>query len=115
MQLLRKPISPYHNDQYYLTKKTDLGRPVERPNLLLKFKLKGESEFNIERASRIKIDGRGCLLVYEDAAVTPKWIFLDGIRAVSIESLPRGGADLRPANVHPRAFSKTVRMMLPRS
>jgi hypothetical protein len=84
---------------------------MERPNLLLKFKLKGESEFNIEQASRIKIDGRGYLLVYEDAAVTPKWIFLDGIRAFSIESLPQVAQvsdSLRPANVHRRAFFTQV-------
>ncbi len=57
------------------------------PNLLLQFKVHGESKLSIERASRIKIDGRGCLLVYEDPTVASKRISLDSIGAFSIQSL----------------------------
>jgi hypothetical protein len=61
---------------------------MDRPNLMLKFELNRNREIKTEHATRIKIEGRGCLLVYGDSAATPKTICLEDLRGFSIRSLP---------------------------
>lgn len=78
-----------------------------RSNILLKLEMNGESKLKIELASRIKIDGQGCLLVYENPAVTPEKIFIDRIRAFSIRSLSDSSRQLRTYGRPPVRSSTT--------
>jgi hypothetical protein len=65
------------NDQYVQNR--------NMPNLLLKLELNGKREVRIERATRIKIDGRGSLLVYSSAAASPRRVCLEDLKAFSIQ------------------------------
>ena len=60
------------------------------PKLLLTFQIKGEREVRVEPATRIKIDGRGYLVVYGPSA-TPRKIAIGSMRAFDIRGYPGPG------------------------
>jgi hypothetical protein len=56
-------------------------------NLLLKFKLAGESRLHVRGATRIKIDGRGGLTLYDLGSGVAETIDLSQLRSFSIQTL----------------------------
>lgn len=59
---------------------------VEKPNLVLQFKLEGDPEGRIYTAERIKVDGKGGLTLYGDSSL-PEWIQMARLRAFSIRPI----------------------------
>jgi len=59
----------------------------ENPNLILSFKLAGDNRSRVCAASRIKVDGRGSLTVYDAASGLSEKIDLSQLQSFSIHSL----------------------------
>jgi hypothetical protein len=55
--------------------------------LLLKFKLAGDSRLHVKHATRIKIDGRGGLLLYDVRTGMAKTLDLSQLRSFIIQTL----------------------------
>jgi hypothetical protein len=55
-------------------------------NLVLKFQLAGETQFQIRGASRIKVDGRGGLLFYDVQNGTAERIDIGRLQSFSLLS-----------------------------
>jgi hypothetical protein len=58
---------------------------MERPNLLLTFKMPGASEPEVRGAARISVDGRGGILVYNAETGTPERISVDQLKSFQID------------------------------
>jgi len=64
---------------------------MENVNLILSFKLPGDSACRVRGAARIKIDGRGSLTVYGAENTFPETIDLAELQSFSIHSLSCAG------------------------
>jgi hypothetical protein len=60
---------------------------MDNLNLVLKFRVAGESVLRVKGAARIKVDGRGGLMVYDAQSGDAETIDLQSLRAFSIQSL----------------------------
>lgn len=63
-------------------------------NLVLKFKMAGDPQFHFKGATRIKIDGRGGLMLFDSASDVPEMIDTASLQAFSIHSLAHSQAAL---------------------
>jgi len=59
-------------------------------NLLLEFKLAGDSRLHVKSATRIKVDGRGDLTLYDACTGTADTLNLNHLELVSIQPLIGG-------------------------
>jgi hypothetical protein len=57
---------------------------MDNPNLILKFKLRGETDARIVGASRIRVDGRGGLTLYPLHDGIPERINLDLLQSFAV-------------------------------
>ena len=60
-------------------------------NLVLNFKLAGDSDWQIRPASRIRIDGRGSLKFYPAESTQAEMIDLARVRSLSIHAVGAAG------------------------
>jgi len=58
---------------------------MENPNLLLRFTRAHGAEIQVRAASRIRVDGLGGLLVYEDENAEPERLCLAELEYLSID------------------------------
>ena len=56
-------------------------------NLVLKFRVSGEQALRVKGAARIKVDGRGGLMVYDAQNGAAETIDLQSLQAFSIQTL----------------------------
>jgi hypothetical protein len=63
------------------------------PQLLVTFKVNGDSRVHVKGASRIKVDGRGGLTLYDAQGGAPELVSLGCLQALTIRTL----ADVAPA------------------
>lgn len=63
-------------------------------NLVLKFKLAGDPQTHIEGATRMKIDGRGNLVLYKGCGEDAEQLELRNVRSFSIHPVGLAHADL---------------------
>ena len=59
-------------------------------NLLLKYKLAGDSRIHVKGATRIKVDGRGGLMLYDVNTGAAETINLSQLRSFSIQPFSGG-------------------------
>jgi len=64
---------------------------MDKPNLILKYTLRGEREPRIVGAARIRIDGRGGLILYSPQSGKPERISLAGMESVALQPIVRAG------------------------
>jgi hypothetical protein len=60
---------------------------MDNLNLILKFKLAGDDHLHVKGAARIKVDGRGTLLLYNIQSRAVETIDLRTLRALSIQQV----------------------------
>jgi hypothetical protein len=70
---------------------------MENLNLILKFKLAGNGQFHVKGASRIKVDGRGGLMLYDAQNGTAETIDLRKLQTFCIQ--PVSGASQMNASL----------------
>jgi len=68
---------------------------MDKTNLILKFKRYGEQEAHVVGATRIRIDGRGGVILYSPNSRIPEWISLSGVETVAVQPVNR--ASILPA------------------
>jgi len=68
---------------------------MDQPNLILKYKRYDEAEPRVVGAARIRIDGRGGLILYSSQSRIPEWISLSGLESLAFQ--PVGPAGIRSA------------------
>jgi hypothetical protein len=66
---------------------------MNKLNLILKFKLAGDGHFHVKGAARIRVDGRGGLMLYGTQSGAVETIDLQALRSLSIQQVS-------PARVH---------------
>ncbi len=59
-------------------------------NLVLMFRLSGDGQMRVKGASRIKLDGRGGLMVYDSENGAAETYDLENMQSVSIQPLNVG-------------------------
>ena len=59
-------------------------------NLLVKFKLRGDSRFRIKGAARIKVDAEGRLTLFDAQGGAAETIAISDVDSISIHSVTRG-------------------------
>ena len=63
-------------------------------NLILKFKLAGDDRFHVKGAARIKVDGRGAMLLYNKQNRAVETIDLRALRSFCIQQVNPACAQL---------------------
>lgn len=75
--------------------------------LLLKFKLAGDSRLHVKPATRIKIDGRGSLMLYDVRTDMAETLDLSQLQSFIIETLIVGQTSFSvPHSVNPPALAE---------
>jgi hypothetical protein len=59
------------------------------PKLFVQFELNEEKENHVQPAARMKLDGRGGLILYDDAHQIVDMIRIRNLRALAIHSITR--------------------------
>ena len=60
---------------------------MDNLNLILKFKLAGDDHLHVKGAARIKVDGRGTLMLYNTQSRAVETIDLRTLRSFSIQQV----------------------------
>jgi len=62
---------------------------MENRNLVLELKLRGETDLRVIGATRIQVDGRGGLLLYDRQGAAPASFRLGELQSLSIRQVSR--------------------------
>ena len=66
-------------------------------NLLVKFKVSGDTQVQVKSAARIKVDGRGGMTLYHPWNGTSEKITLDQLQSLTIQALTGFRTSILPA------------------
>jgi len=92
---------------------------MENTNLVLRFKLVGDSDSRVRAAARIMVDQHGSLTIYDAGSGLTEKLPLADLQSISIRPLRRAGNDapaLRVVDHHATAIEaalKTTRSSVP--
>ena len=66
---------------------------MDNLNLVVKFRLAGDGRLHVKGATRIKVDGRGGLLLYDAQGGAVETIELGALRSIRLQQMHQACAD----------------------